>query len=94
MKKIGRFRIQDWLLTSDEQDNSNKFMWKTFQAEKLQHERFLTLDHSYEIFFDICPTELLPSRQNLGSFLENKVIKQFELSKNVKTNFCPFSTPL
>ena len=30
---------------------SNKFMGKRFQAAQLTHERFLTLDHSSEIFF-------------------------------------------
>jgi hypothetical protein len=33
-------------------------MEKTFQAAQLTHERFLTIDHSFKIFFDICQTEL------------------------------------
>ena len=37
---------------------SSEFMGKTFQAAQLTHERFLTIDHSYKIFFDICQTEL------------------------------------
>ena len=30
---------------------SNKFTGKTFQAAQLTHERFLTIDHSWKIFF-------------------------------------------
>ena len=30
----------------------------TFQAAQLTHERFLSIDHSCKIFFDICQTEL------------------------------------
>jgi hypothetical protein len=41
-------------------DNS-EFMGKTFQAAQLTHERFLTIDHSCKIFFDICQTELPPT---------------------------------
>ena len=36
----------------------SEFMEKTFQAAQLTHERFLTIDHSCKIFFDICQTEL------------------------------------
>ena len=33
-------------------------MRKTFQAAQTTHEIFLTLVHSCEMFFDICPTEI------------------------------------
>ena len=37
----------------------SEFMGKTFQAAQLTHERFLTIDHSYKMFFfNICQTEL------------------------------------
>ena len=36
----------------------SEFMGKTFQTAQLTHERFLTIDHSSNIFFDICQTEL------------------------------------
>ena len=36
-----------------ELSQSNKFTGKTFQAAQLTHERFLTLDHSCKIFFDV-----------------------------------------
>ena len=50
------------------QTSSNKFMGRTFQAVQPTHERFLSLNQSSEI------NELPPSRQNLGPFLENKVM--------------------
>ena len=37
---------------------TSEFIWKIFQAAQLTHERFLTIDHSYKIFFDIRQTEL------------------------------------
>ena len=40
---------------------SSEFMGKTFQAAQLTHERFLTIDHSCKIFFEICQTELPPT---------------------------------
>ena len=39
----------------------SEFMGKTFQAAQLTHERFLAIDHSCKIFFDICQTELPPT---------------------------------
>ena len=30
---------------------SSEFIWKTFQAAQLTHEKFLTIDHSCKIFF-------------------------------------------
>ena len=33
------------------EDEVSEFMGKTFQAAQLTHERFLTIDHSYKIFF-------------------------------------------
>ena len=30
---------------------TSEFMGKTFQAAQLTHERFLTIDHSFKIFF-------------------------------------------
>ena len=36
-------------------DVANKFTGKTFQAAQLTHEKFLTLDHSCEIFFWYLP---------------------------------------
>ena len=67
------------------QPKMNMERGKTFQVAQITHEIFLILDHSYpaKYFFDICPTELSPSRQNLGPFLENKVIWKLKLSKNV-----------
>ena len=38
--------------------HSSEFMGKMFQAAQLTHERFLTIDHSCKMFFDICQTEL------------------------------------
>ena len=37
---------------------SSEFVGKTFQDAQLTHERFLTIDHSCKICFDICQTEL------------------------------------
>ena len=45
----------------------NKFQGKTLQVG---NDKFFTLDHSCEN----CPIKLWLSRQNLGPFLENKVI--------------------
>ena len=33
-------------------------MEKTFQAAQITHERFLTVDHSWKYFFDICQADL------------------------------------
>ena len=41
-----------------EETIGSEFMGITFQAAQLTHERFLTIDHSCKIFFDICQTEL------------------------------------
>ena len=47
---------------SIEISDSSEFIAKTFQAAQLIHERFLTIDHSYKIFFfDIWQTELPPT---------------------------------
>ena len=35
--------------------DGSEFMGKTFQAAQLTHERFLTIDHSYKIFFWYLP---------------------------------------
>ena len=40
---------------------ASEFKGKKFQAAQLTHERFLTIDHSFKIFFDICQTELPPT---------------------------------
>ena len=37
-----------------QETDSSEFMVKTFQAALLTHDKFLTIDH----FFDICQTEL------------------------------------
>ena len=39
----------------------SEFMGKTFQGAQLTHERFLTIDNSCKIFFDICRTEYPPT---------------------------------
>ena len=54
-------------------DNS-EFMEKTFQAAQLTDERFLTIDHSCKIFFDICQTEL-HCKYVQGNYSESTVKK-------------------
>ena len=60
---------------------SNKFTRKTFQTPKLIHERFLTLDHSCEIFFNTCPTELSQSGKKVQTIYFKS---QFSTSKKVR----------
>ena len=65
---------------------------KTFQAAQLTHERFVDCRSLlWNIFvICICQTEHPLGRQNWDPFFENKVIRKFELSKNVKTkNYSP-----
>ena len=43
------------------------------------HEKFLTIDHFFRIFFHIFQSELPPCWQTLGQIVENKVVWKLKL---------------
>ena len=67
-------------------------MGKTFQAAQLTHKRFLTIDHSCKIFFDICQTELPQTSTYLALLHSNESQyiskKKPADNKTIRNNTC------
>ena len=64
---------------------TNKFRGETFQAAQLTHERFLTLDHSCEIFFWYLPNWSFTESTKFGPIFR----KYTDLKIEVIKKMCP-----